>query len=111
MVLSGDWHSAWVADLRRDFSRPETPALATEFVGTSISSGCGWAAAVKEARPNNPHVKYLNPDLRGYTRLTATPEALRADYRVVPSASDPSGLATTDSSWVVEPGRPGAVPA
>ena len=62
VVLSGDWHSAWVNDLRLDFGRPETPVLATELVGTSISSGCGWAAAVKAARPNNPHVKYLNPD-------------------------------------------------
>jgi alkaline phosphatase D len=56
-------------------------------------------------------VKYLNPDLRGYTRVTATPATLRADYRVVPSATDLSGAASTDSSWVVEDGRPGAVPA
>ena len=111
VVLTGDWHSAWVNDLRLDFGRPETAVLATELVGTSISSGCGWAAAVKAARPNNPHVKYLNPDRRGYTRITATPETLRADYRVVPSAADLSGTATTDSSWVVEAGRPGAVPA
>jgi alkaline phosphatase D len=110
VVLTGDWHSARVNDLRLDFSRPETPVLATELVGTSLSSGCGWAAAVKAALPNNPHVKYLNPDRRGYTRATATPATLRADYRVVPSAADTSGT-TTDSSWVVEDGRPGAVPA
>ncbi len=111
VVLTGDWHSAWVNDLRRDFSRPETEVLATELVGTSISSGCGWAAAVKSARPNNPHVRYLNPDQRGYTRVSATPALLRADYRVVPSAADTTAPATTDSSWVVESGRPGAVPA
>lgn len=85
--------------------------LATEFVGTSISSGCGWAAAVKQAQPVNPHVKYLNPDLRGYTQCTVTADASRADYRVVPSASDTSAPATTDSSGVVESGRPGAVAA
>jgi len=111
VVLTGDWHSAWVNDLRLDFTKPETPVLATELVGTSISSGCGWAAAVKAALPNNPHVRYLNPDLRGYTRITATPSVLRADYRVVPSAADMSGTVTTDSSWIVEDGRPGAVRA
>jgi alkaline phosphatase D len=111
VVLTGDWHSAWVNDLRLDFSRPETPVLATEFVSTSISSGCGWAAAVKAARPNNPHVKYLNPDQRGYTRMTVTPSAMRADYRVVTSASDTVAPARTDTSWLVEDGRPGAVPA
>ncbi len=111
VVLSGDWHSAWVNDLRTDFSRPETEVVATEFVGTSISSGCGWAAAVKAARPNNPHVKYLNPDLRGYTRCVVTPDQWRADYRVVPSATDTSAGAVTDSSWVVENDRAGALPA
>lgn len=109
VVLSGDWHSAWVNDLRADFARPETEVLATEFVSTSISSGCGWAAAVKAARPNNPHVKYLNPDLRGYTRCTLTPEQWIADHRVVASAADTTAPAVTDSSWVVEDGRPGAV--
>ncbi len=111
VVLSGDWHSAWVNDLRTDFSRPETEVVATEFVGTSISSGCGWASAVKAARPNNPHVKYLNPDLRGYTRCVVTADQWRSDYRVVPSATDTSSAAVTDSSWVVESGRPGALPA
>lgn len=110
VVVTGDWHSAWVNDLRADFSRPETEVLATEFVGTSISSGCSWAGAVKAARPNNPHVKYLNPDLRGYTRCTITPDEWRADYRVVPSATDPTTPAVTDSTWVVENGRPGALP-
>ncbi|WP_249423890.1 alkaline phosphatase D family protein [Nocardioides coralli] len=110
VVLSGDWHSAWVNDLRLDFSRPETEVLATELVGTSISSGCGWADAVKGARPNNPHVKYLNPDRRGYTRVTADADRARADYRVVPTASDVSLPATTDASWVIEDGRAGAQP-
>jgi alkaline phosphatase D len=109
VVLTGDWHSAWVNDLRLDFDRPETPVLATELVGTSISSGCGWAAAVKAALPSNPHVKYLNPDRRGYTRVTVTPGAMRADYRVVASAADTTAPATTDATWVVENGRPGAV--
>ena len=111
VVLSGDWHSAWVADLRADFSRPETPVTATEFVGTSISSGCGWAAAVKAARLHNPHVKYLNPDRRGYARCVITPDQWRTDYRIVTSANDTNAPATTDSSWIVENGRAGAIPA
>lgn len=111
VVLSGDWHSAWVNDLLFDFSRPDSEVLATEFVGTSISSGCGWANAVKAARVANPHVKYLNPDRRGYTRCLVTPDLWRSDYRTVPTASDTTSPAVTDASWVVESGRPGARPA
>jgi len=38
MVLSGDWHSTFVNDIRKDFDKPGSPVIATEFVGTSISS-------------------------------------------------------------------------
>ncbi len=111
VVLTGDWHSAWVNDLLADFSRPGSEVLATEFVGTSISSDCGWAGAIKAATSANPHVKYVNPDRRGYSRCVVTPDTWRTDYRVVPSATDPVAPAVTDASWVVESGRPGAVPA
>ena len=39
VVLTGDIHSNWVNDLRVDDRKPESPVVATEFVGTSISSG------------------------------------------------------------------------
>ena len=111
VVLSGDWHSAWVNDLRLDFDRPDTPAVATEFVSTSISSNCGWADAVEAARPANPHVRYLNARQRGYLSVQVTPQQWRTDYRVVASAADTNAPAVTDSSWVVENGQAGAQPA
>jgi alkaline phosphatase D len=33
LVLGGDVHSFWVADLKRDFGQPGSPVVATEFVG------------------------------------------------------------------------------
>ncbi|MBC7843485.1 MAG: alkaline phosphatase D family protein [Gemmatimonadaceae bacterium] len=38
VVISGDVHSNYVQDVRRGFDRPDRPLIATEFVGTSISS-------------------------------------------------------------------------
>lgn len=38
------------------------------------------------------------------------PQAWTSNYRVVASASDTTGPAVTDSTWVVEDGRPDAVP-
>jgi alkaline phosphatase D len=38
VVITGDIHSSWVADLKTDFTDPASPAVGTEFVGTSISS-------------------------------------------------------------------------
>jgi alkaline phosphatase D len=108
IVITGDWHSSWVNDLKADFNNPESETIATEFVGTSISSGCGWAGAVEAALSVNPHVKFFNGDLRGYVRCNLTHKSWKSDYRVVSSASDPNAKAYTLSSWEVENGRPGA---
>ena len=37
-VISGDWHSTFVNDIHADFRRPDSPVVATEFVGTSITT-------------------------------------------------------------------------
>ncbi|MGH3313074.1 MAG: alkaline phosphatase D family protein [Streptomyces sp.] len=108
VVLSGDWHSAWVNDLKSDFGDAASKTLATEFVSTSISSGCGWAGAVAAAVSHNPHVKFADGSKRGYTRCTVTPETWRSDFRIVTSAADTADPATTQNSWVVRNGRPGA---
>ena len=94
VVVTGDWHSSWVNDLKADFDDPDSETIATEFVGTSISSGCPWAPTVAAALSANPHVKFFDGSLRGYVRCDLTPGQWR-DYRVVPSATDPATPATT----------------
>lgn len=111
VVLTGDWHSSWVNDLKANYLEPASETLGTEFVGTSISSGCPWAPAVAAAVPANPQVKFFDGDRRGYVRATITPDTWTSDYRVVASAADPDGPAETLTSWVVENGRPGALRA
>jgi alkaline phosphatase D len=111
VVITGDWHSSWVNDLNATPTDLSTPVVATEFVGTSISSGCGWAGAVAAAVPHNPQVKFFDGSRRGYVRCSVTPQQWRSDYRVVASAADTAAPATTLTSWVVADGTPGAVPA
>jgi alkaline phosphatase D len=38
VVIGGDIHSFWVTDLKTDFRDPASPTVATEFVGTSVTS-------------------------------------------------------------------------
>jgi hypothetical protein len=40
--------------------------------------------------------------------VEATPDALRADYRLVAGTATPESTIETASSWVVEAGKPGA---
>jgi alkaline phosphatase D len=108
IVLTGDIHSNWVNELRIDDRRPEQPVVATEFVGTSISSGGNGA---KEYRPldkllaQNPCV-ILHNRQRGYVSCTVTPKTWRSDYRVLEEVTKPGAAIATLASFVVESGRP-----
>lgn len=109
VVLTGDIHSNWVNDLRAGFDRADRPIIATEFVGTSISSGGDGEeqpVRVTRALSDNPHVHWQN-SRRGYVRCRVTPEAWQADYRTVPYVTRPGAPVETATSWRCEHGRPG----
>jgi alkaline phosphatase D len=113
VVLTGDIHANWVNDLRVDDRKPETPIVATEFVGTSISSGGNGAREPRNHAAilaENPCVKFHNAQ-RGYVRCTVTPDAWRSDYIVVEDVTRPGAPAINRASFVVESGTPGSKPA
>jgi alkaline phosphatase D len=110
VVLTGDIHSNWVNDLKVDFDRSVDPTVATEFVGTSISSGGNGVAkpeGVDQVLSENPFVKFANAE-RGYVSCTVTPTEWRSDYQVVEFVDKPDAPKITRQSFVVEAGRPGA---
>jgi alkaline phosphatase D len=109
IVLTGDIHSSFVADLKRDFLNPNSRTFGTEFVGTSITSvfpeiAIGFAQA---AMSDNPHLKHFDAVHRGYSRVQVTRNTLRTDYRII-NTREPSAEVCTASSWVVLDGEPGA---
>jgi alkaline phosphatase D len=110
VVITGDIHSNWVCDIKSDFRDPGSPTLATEFVGTSISSGGDGTDSHPDAGdvlPENPQIKFFNSQ-RGYVRCLLTPERWQSDYRVVPYVTRPGAEVATRASFVVENGHPGA---
>ena len=111
VVLTGDVHSSWVCDLRADFRNSAQPVVATEFVGTSITSGGDGVdvpPAVAAYLPDNPHVKFYNAN-RGYVVCSLTEKEMTAAYRTVERVSTPVSPISTRARFVVEAGRPGAV--
>jgi alkaline phosphatase D len=108
VVLTGDIHSNWVADLKLDFDDPSSPVVGTELVGTAVSSGGdGDESTLAELLGQNPHFKFYN-NRRGYVRCTITPTLLTSDFRTLPYVSKPGAPIATRASFVVESGRPGA---
>jgi alkaline phosphatase D len=113
VVLTGDIHTNWVNNLRVDDRKPELPVVATEFVGTSISSGGNGSdglATLTTLRAENPCVQFFNQQ-RGYVRCTVTKDTWQSDYLVVDQVSKPEGVVSKRASFVVEAGKPGAKPA
>jgi alkaline phosphatase D len=110
VVITGDIHSSWVADLREDWRNTSKPVVATEFVGTSITSGgdgTDMRETVKAYLPENPHVKFFNAH-RGYVKCSLTPSKWTSDYRVVEKVTVKDAPIHTRATFVVEAGRPGA---
>lgn len=114
VVLTGDVHANWATDVPRDWRDLASPVVASEFIGTSISSGGDGSPDLSEnARKvlaENPQVKFNNSQ-RGYVRHTVTPGEWRADYRVVDFVTRPGAPISTKASFVIEEGTPGLEPA
>lgn len=116
VVLTGDIHSAWVAELRQDFLDPASPIVAVEFVCTSISSSfLDSFIPIIEANlgptSRNPHIRFFEGRHRGWTLCDVTPEQWRADFRIVENLRDPQSPVSTAGSWIVDAGAPGVRPA
>jgi alkaline phosphatase D len=113
VALAGDVHNNWVNDLRLNVDDPRTPVVASEFVGTSISSigdGSDISPAMEAMLAENECVRFCN-NQRGYVSFEIRPEALRADYRVLEYVTRPGSPIKTRASFIVESGKPGAVRA
>jgi alkaline phosphatase D len=112
IVLTGDLHSNWVNDLKLDFTDAKSPTVATELVGTSISSGGDGSDLPDNIKPllaENPFVRFHNGQ-RGYVTCELTAKQARADYKVVDFVTQPGAPIRTRASFAIEDGRPGAVP-
>jgi alkaline phosphatase D len=113
VTIAGDIHSNWANNLIADFDDLDSQVVATEFVGTSISSGGDGTSEPKNldaTLSENPFVKFHNAE-RGYVTCSVSPKQWRSDFRTVPYVTRPGAPIVTRASYVVEEGRPGLQPA
>ena len=113
IVISGDVHVHYGADLKMDFTNPGSETVATEFTNTSITAsgdGADVAGNWEALRGANPHIRYHSAR-RGYIACTATPAAMRADFKILDRVTVPDMPIKIGGSLVVEAGKRGANPA
>jgi alkaline phosphatase D len=111
VVIGGDNHAFWANDLKPDFDDVKAPAVATEFVGGSITSlGPDYNSMMKIVA-QNPHVHFFESRKRGYAIADLTPRRMETRFQVVTDATDPNAGKETLARFVTESGKAGAVVA
>jgi alkaline phosphatase D len=111
ILLSGDVHAHFGADLKMHFADPKSETIGVEFTNSSITSGgdgSDVAGSWERVRTNNPHIRF-HSNRRGYVSCTATPAAMRADFKVVDRVTIADAPARSSGALIVEAGRPGAM--
>jgi alkaline phosphatase D len=112
LVLSGDVHTYYAADLKRDFDRavsPENPVIATEFCGTSITSSSRPQSRTDRYLAENPHIKYGRSDRRGFGMAEITPTRTIVQFQGLDDVLRADSGLSTLASFVVEDGKAGVV--
>jgi phosphodiesterase/alkaline phosphatase D-like protein len=73
VVITGDVHQNLVRNVPPDYVRLDADSIATEFIGTSISSGGDrTVATVVGGHANNRHLRFSD-NQHGYVRCAVTP--------------------------------------
>ena len=108
VVIGGDVHMHWVADLKPDFDDPKSPVVASEFVGSSITSQGAAQNGIDAILPENPHIRYGRSDKRGYVRAAIAGGRFSAEMIGLDNVKRADSDASVLARFVVEDGRPGA---
>ena len=109
LVLSGDVHTFYAAELRRDFNQPVSkanPVVAAEFCGTSITSSSRPQARTQENVARNPHILYGRSDRRGYMLLEISPKTAQARFMALDEVRAPASKQSLLAAFAVEDGSP-----
>ncbi|POP71030.1 alkaline phosphatase D family protein [Pseudomonas syringae] len=105
----GDIHSFWTTDLHADAGNPDSAIVATEFVGTSVTSSGPPFDAFNSILGLNPHVKFFDSRQRGYVTVDLSEQQMQTRFQVVSDVLDPAASVSTLKGFVVEAGKAGAV--
>jgi alkaline phosphatase D len=111
VVIGGDVHCFNVSQLKLDFDDPASPVIATEFVGTSITSQAWPQERMDRYLPDNPHILLGDSRFRGYTRVEVTPQRWTADLRIMETVQRRDAPCSTLATYVVEDGKAGPLKA
>lgn len=103
VVVGGDIHQNWVAQIHRNPDDPQSQPIAPEFCVTSVSTPSFGSFTAAEMKALAPHCVYADRHQRGYMLATLTPQKMTVDIRRV---DIPSNTVQTSARFEVQAGNP-----
>ena len=85
--------------------------MASEFVGTSITSQAWAQERLNQYLPDNPHMLLVDSRYRGYVRVEVTPGRWTAGLRAMENVQKKDAGCNTLATFVVESGKAGPLKA
>lgn len=107
LVLGGDVHMNVAAQLRVQPNDERSPIVASEIVGTSVTSRGMGETLLATIRDNNPDIRYARADERGYTLVEVRPEGVQATFRATPFPVRQDSVLYDQARIVVQAGHAG----
>ena len=106
IVLSGDVHSSWVADLHRDADDTGSDHVGVEIVTPGVSSAIpddlrGRGSIIEL---QSPHIHWSETERRGWVLHTVTDEVWTAEHRLVDDATVPGSRVGPERTTTVRAG-------
>jgi alkaline phosphatase D len=112
VVLTGDWHTHWAAEILSSYLDLDSRPLGVELITTSISSDGDGSAQPQwglTSLAKQPYFRHFD-SRRGFVLVQADTEQMRADFRVVDYISRPGAPARSSGAYVVESGMARLMP-
>jgi alkaline phosphatase D len=106
VVIGGDMHGFWTTEIKQDFTKPESPTVAVEFVPSSITTHSYMFDRFTRMLPDNPHIKFFDDRTRGYGLADVTQKTMTVSLRTTPTVWRKDAPFSTLKRYVVEAGAP-----
>ena len=106
IVIGGDLHAFYAADIKRDFADEKARPIASEFVCGSITSDAPSEASLATALAENPHLKFASGK-HGYAIMRLSERSAEVDFIGIADRKQQNSPAAVFQRFAVTDGAAG----
>jgi alkaline phosphatase D len=104
VVIGGDMHAFFAADVKKDYNDPNSETVAVEFVGGAVTSKSFSYDRFMKMMPENPHLKFFDDRTNGYGLIEISDKKMDVKLRHTKSTWNKSAGFSNLKHYVIERG-------